>query len=394
MEDVGGKGYRFYCSSVGGIPEAGRVMLKTEDSKAPQNYPVERYRMCSSHFRAKAVSHRSRVNLFATGIFVILLGLATGCAPKTQIVGQAFTTAQLQPNAIQTSDGTLLPLRTWLPATKPKAIVLALHGMNEYSGYFDMPAETWRNNGIAVYAYDQRGYGAAPQTGVWPGTDVLANDFAVAVDLLRNRHRDVPLFAVGSSMGGGVILVAMAKADAPKIEGIILEAPAVWSRATMPGYQTALLWMASHTVPALEMSGRGLKIVASDNQEMLRQRWRDPLVQKTARVDALWGVVDLMDRAYAAAPHIKVPTLLLHGDKDQVVPRRPIEDVARKLPAERRRVAIYENGWHMLFRDLGRATVQSDVAAWITDRTAPLPSGADRGRAAAQATRVAVPNTQ
>jgi alpha-beta hydrolase superfamily lysophospholipase len=331
---------------------------------------------------------------FALALTLALAGFAAGCGPQTQIIGEAFTSPELRADAVQTADGSLLPMRSWLPAGKPKAVILALHGMNEHAGYFDMPAEAWRRAGIAVYAYDQRGYGAAAQTGVWPGADVLAGDFAVAVELLRRRHPGLPVYAVGSSMGGGVILVAMAKPDAPAVNGIILEAPAVWSRSTMPAYQSALLWMAAYTVPTLAMTGRGLNIVPSDNREMLRQRWRDPLVQKSARVDALWGVVELMDRAYAAAPRIRVPTLLLYGEKDQVVPRRPIEDVARRLPADVRHVAIYENGWHMLFRDLGRATVHGDVAAWIGNRGAPLPSGADRGRAAAQVTGLGSNGTQ
>lgn len=317
-------------------------------------------------------------------MLLAVCGFAAACAPQTQTIGHNFVAPELRADALQTGDGTLLPLRSWLPAGRPKAVILALHGMNDYSGSFAMPAEAWRRAGMAVYAYDQRGFGGTPQPGLWPGTDVLTSDFATAVALLRRRHPGLPLFAAGSSMGGGVILVAMARPDLPQVDGVILEAPAVWSRATMPAYNTVLLWMAAHTLPSLEMTGRGLNLIPSDNRAMLRERWRDPMVQKSARVDALWGVVDLMDRAYAAAPNIRVPVLLLYGEKDQIIPRQPMEGVARRLPAEMRRVAIYERGWHMLFRDLGAATVHNDVVAWIVDRTAPLPSGADRGRAAAQ----------
>lgn len=320
----------------------------------------------------------------AISALVAFCGTFGACTPQTQSIGHAFVASELRMDALQTGDGTLLPLRSWLPHGKPKAIILALHGMGDYSGSFAMPAEAWRRAGMAVYAYDQRGFGGSPQPGVWPGTDVLTNDFATAVALLRRRHPGLPLYVAGSSMGGAVILVAMARPDMPQVDGIILEAPAVWSRATMPAYNTVLLWMAAHTVPSLEMTGRGLNLVPSDNRPMLRERWRDPLVQKSARVDALWGVVNLMDRAYAAAPKIGVPVLLLYGEKDQIIPRQPIEDVARQLPAGLRRVAIYERGWHMLFRDVAATTVHNDVAAWIVDRTAPLPSGADRGRAAAQ----------
>jgi len=39
-------------------------------------------------------------------------------------------------------------------------------------------------------------------------------------------------------------------------------------------------------------------------------------------------------------------------------------------------VALYENGWHMLLRDLQAETVLNDIVAWITDPSAELPSGA------------------
>src|SRR5690606_20908651 len=117
----------------------------------------------------------------------------------------------------------------------------------------------------------------------------------------------------------------------------------------------------------------------TDNQEVVRGLQRDPLVQQDIRMDMLYGLFHLMDTAYAAPPNVKVPVLLLHGDKDALIPRKPIEDVARALPPDRTRFAIYPNGWHILFRDRQAETVHRDVAAWIRSRAAPLPSGADAG---------------
>ena len=54
------------------------------------------------------------------------------------------------------------------------------------------------------------------------------------------------------------------------------------------------------------------------------------------------------------------------------------------LPArDRQRVALYDSGWHMLLRDLQAATVWADIAAWIADPGAALPSGADARATAA-----------
>lgn len=300
------------------------------------------------------------------------------CAPEIQVGGAAaIAVPELRPDFIQTADGTLLPLRAWLPAGRPKAVILGLHGMNDYSKSFAMPAQRWQLQGIATYAYDQRGFGNTPQRGVWPGLDRLVDDFKTAVALVRARHPGAPIYASGTSMGGGVVLAAMARPDAPKLDGIVLEAPAVWSRANMPAYYTATLWIASHTIPQYRLSGREVTRIASDNRAVLRDLGRDPYVIKGARIDAIYGVVDLMDAAYAAAPGVKVPVLLLYGEKDQIIPKAPIEAVARRLPAGLKRVALYEHGWHLLYRDLQAETVHRDVAAWIADRGAPLPSGAD-----------------
>ena len=46
--------------------------------------------------------------------------------------------------------------------------------------------------------------------------------------------------------------------------------------------------------------------------------------------------------------------------------------------SDAQRLAYYPEGWHLLFRDLQGAVVTADVAAWIFDGAAPLPSGSDR----------------
>jgi hypothetical protein len=69
---------------------------------------------------------------------------------------------------------------------------------------------------------------------------------------------------------------------------------------------------------------------------------------------------------------------LLYGAHDQVIPPGPTQKFVDALPANERRVlAYYDKGYHMLLRDLDGAVVQQDVASWIFSPDAPLPSGAD-----------------
>jgi alpha-beta hydrolase superfamily lysophospholipase len=121
-----------------------------------------------------------------------------------------------------------------------------------------------------------------------------------------------------------------------------------------------------------------LKIMASDNIEMLRGLGRDPLVIKATRVDALYGLADLMDAALADAPKLAAATLVLYGGRDQVVPREPVERMLAKMQGPQTRAAFYEDGYHLLLRDLQAEKPWRDIAAWIGDHGARLPSGAER----------------
>jgi len=101
----------------------------------------------------------------------------------------------------------------------------------------------------------------------------------------------------------------------------------------------------------------------------------------------IYGLVDLMDDALAAAPGLKAPLLLMYGAHDQIVPRVAMADFAAHLPpldraGDRERLAYYPHGYHLLLRDLDGAAVARDVASWVLDRAAPLPSHADTAEAA------------
>src|SRR5262249_22717296 len=135
-----------------------------------------------------------------------------------------------------TTDGQRLPLRKWLPQGETKAVILALHGFNDYSKAFDAPAQLWAKQGIATYAYDQRGFGGAPGRQLWPGTATLASDAVTASGVLRRLHPNRPVYLLGESMGGAVAALAASGATGVRradVDGVILSAPAVWTRESM-----------------------------------------------------------------------------------------------------------------------------------------------------------------
>ena len=303
---------------------------------------------------------------------VLLLGLV-GCAPTIQGFLEQAEEPRLEKAALVMADGARLPLRSWR-AKRTRAVILALHGFNDYSNAFAMSAPWFRKRGITVYAYDQRGFGKTDKPGIWAGSDVLVSDVRSTARMIRRRHGKVPVYLLGLSMGGAVAMSALAGEGVPEASGAILVAPAVWGwRAMNPFYKSAL-WIASHSVPSMTATGRGLGVRPSDNIDMLRKLGADPLVIKETRIDSIYGLVTLMDEAHDAANVIKTPVLYLYGQNDELVPEDPTFEVARALNSPTRFVH-YKNGWHMLLRDKQRERVWQDIAAWIRNRKAPLPSG-------------------
>ncbi len=315
------------------------------------------------------------------GVFLLVTALLASCAPHVELPGPRIGPPALAADHVLTDDGYALPLRAWKPNPKVQAVIIALHGFNDYSNAFEAPATSAARRGIAVYAYDQRGFGQSDRTGLWHGGRTLAEDLRDVVEVVRARHPGKPLYILGESMGGAVVMTAMAGPGAPEVDGIILSAPAVWGRSGMNPFERIGLWFFSHTVPwyAVKAGDWGVKRKASDNIEMLRALGRDPLVIKATRVDAVHGLVDLMDAAQDAAPAIDVPTLVLYGEKDEIIPPDSTYRTLGKLTrlGEERRVAIYPEGYHMLMRDLQAEVVLNDIAAWVKNREAPLPSGAE-----------------
>ncbi len=303
-------------------------------------------------------------------VAVLLLLLTAACAqPSQQGLGPARHAPAFDDASFTMADGAVLPYRLWQPAGEIKAVILALHGFNDYSRAWEMPAETWAKAGIATYAYDQRGFGAAPQPGIWAGEVALTNDLRAAVALVAAKHPGVPVFVAGESMGGAVIMAAHAGGGLGVAKGAILSAPAVRGRETLSWWSNAWLWILAHTIPGFAPTVEGTGIRPSDNIPMLRELGRDPLVIKRTRVDALYGLVGLMDAAYAAAPAFDPPALFLIGANDNLIPDDAMGAMLDRLPKTgARTVKTYTTGFHMLLRDLGRAKVQADVADWVLER--------------------------
>ncbi|MEO1016297.1 MAG: alpha/beta fold hydrolase [Pseudomonadota bacterium] len=262
---------------------------------------------------------------------------------------------------------------------------LAAHGFNDYRAAFQMFGAYAAGSGYTVIAYDQAGFGERADGGRWPGADQMTFEFRRELARLNETYPDIPIFALGVSMGASVVLLG-ATADISTgdglpnsveihLDGIILPAPAVWGDSQLNPIYRAVLWTVAQVAPGWRLTGRGLSIQPTDNIDALRQMSLDPLVLKDSRVDGLLGLVRLMDATRDVGSKLPVPVFVLIGEKDELVPSTSIESFAMSIDRDRCWLARYPNGWHMLLRDIEAEVVWHDILAWADDRSIPSGQG-------------------
>lgn len=328
------------------------------------------------------VNTRQRV---LKGILAGTMALSlAACAPLVQ---QAFSppTDFQGPQRVPTGegighfivqDGASLPYRVWSPAHPPKAVVIALHGFNDHSAAWRLAGPWWAEQGIEVWAYDQRGFGAAPGRGIWADPELSREDLRTVTAMIRQQYPHTPIAIMGESMGGAVGITAFASSRPPQADRLIVLGPAVWGWSSQNtfnrvGLAAGARLLGGRVVEPPSFAVRHIR--ATDNVVELLRNGRDPRFILGTRFDALHGLVGLMEEASEGLGRVQVPTLLAYGAHDRIVP-----PAAMKLALERAgerpsmTTAYYPDGWHILNRDMEAERLYGDVAAWLEGK--PLPS--------------------
>lgn len=330
---------------------------------------------------------RTRFKALAVSV-VMALGLGACAAPLLQtpltppshFAGPQVVEQGLGRGQFIVQDGAQLPFLRWSPRDQePWAVIIALHGFNDHKASFRLAGPWWAERGIETWAYDQRGFGEAPNKGVFAPEALTSQDLNTIVALVKAQRPNAIIAVAGESMGGASAISAFGSDEVPQADRVILLAPAVWgwSSQALPnrvGLWTAARLLGQKAVTPPEFAIRNIR--ASDNMAELIRMGRDPQTVISTRFDALHGLVELMETASLRLEKIRTPTLLLYGAHDQVIQKAPM-----KLALERAdgnpalRTVWYEDGWHLLNRDLGAQTVFADVEAWLRNAHGDLPSG-------------------
>lgn len=269
---------------------------------------------------------------------------------------------------LTTADGLTLACRRWVPAQMPVAALAVVHGVGEHSGRYERLGQHFSGRRFGVFAVDLRGHGRSEgQRGHVERFSDFHFDVRTLLDCARQETPDVPVFLLGHSLGGLIVLhYTLHYPDG--LAAVVSSGAALRATIDPPAWKVALGKAMARLRPRLSLStgldARGL----SHDQAVVAAYLADPLVhdQVTARfyteyqAAAAWT----MD----AAPSLSVPALILCGGQDPVVDPAGSRDFFGRIGHEDRHFLEYPGLFHEIFNEPEFEAVFDDIEAWLTPR--------------------------
>ncbi len=260
-----------------------------------------------------------------------------------------------------------LHAQAWLPDGGARAVIVLAHGLGEHSGRYARTASDLVARGYAVYALDHRGHGRSPGPRANIGRfEHLVSDFCAFAGRATRQHLDTPVVLLGHSMGGAVAFAAALRLQQQQqLRGLILSAPALATGEPVPPLRRLVAHMLSLVAPDTGLLKLQPSHVSRD-PVVVRDYAADPLVHHGAiPARTLVELLAAMQAFPAQAPRLSLPTLVLHGTADRLVPLSGVRPLYQTLGARIRTIKYYEGLFHEVLNEPERAQVLDDIEQWL-----------------------------
>jgi alpha-beta hydrolase superfamily lysophospholipase len=265
-------------------------------------------------------------------------------------------------------DGTPLLLRHWpVPSGDAWASLLLVHGLAEHTGRYEKVGAQLSAAGIDVHGFDLRGFGASggPRASIdrW---SQLHDDLEERLNAVRALDPNRPLVLYGHSLGGlialGYVLDGRARPDL-----LVLSAPAIG--AQIPLWQRALVGSLKRVTPGMLLDNRLDPNQLCCDPTVGAHYKRDPLNQHKSTVRFADAAFAEQRRVAAALDRLSIPTLVIHGGDDHIVPTATSEALEGRPGVTRR---VYPGLRHELHNESDGPRIEAEVIAWIRERVSRL----------------------
>lgn len=262
-------------------------------------------------------------------------------------------------STVTAADGCGLLLRSWEPAGhSPRAVILIVHGLGEHSGRYEHVGGHLALQGFLVKALDLRGFGGSEGPRAYAaGLDVFLDDLEPHVS--EASGHGVPVIMLGHSLGG---LVALRYAqERSGLDLLVLSSPAM--DAAIPRIKRVAARVLRRIAPRFALPNDIDGAQLSRDPAVGEAYFADPLVY--TRTTAMLGAALLDAMAAARAGDVPLPTLVIHGAEDTLV---PVEASASLEAFPNVQRVVFEEFRHETFNEDGGVAALATVTDWIDSR--------------------------
>ena len=266
---------------------------------------------------------------------------------------------------VRARDGLELRTYQWPAVGVPRAHLLLVHGIAEHAGRYGHVGTQLANAGIATHAYDQRGFGrSGGHRAYLDRWSQFHDDVEDRLAEVRSAAGGLPVVLYGHSMGGLIALgYALADPPRPLPDLLVLSAPAI--DAVIPTWKRRLADILAGTTPRFAVANTFPKGGLSSDPAVETAYLADPLAvhRTTTRLGvALFREQDRVKSALARGGPLPVPTYVLHGTDDPIVPEWASRSMDGRPNVTRR---VYQGLHHETHNEPSGASVIDDTIAWI-----------------------------
>lgn len=275
---------------------------------------------------------------------------------------------------ITASDGYRLFARHWQPIGELRGFVVALHGIQSHSGWYEFSSGRLCEAGYDVLFLDRRGSGRNfSRRGDVSHGDRLINDVVQVLSDVR-RHRDrvapnAPVVLLAVSWGGK--LAAITAARRPElVDALALLYPGLCARVQPTAWQRARLNLARR----LDVRHKRVEVPLNDPTLFTAEpRWQefirnDPLALREVTSGFLLAHQDLTSESLATAPQIHCPTLLMLAGRDQIIDNEATKSWASRLGMRKFTLCEYPDAQHTLEFEPQPDRFVTDLVEWLDSR--------------------------
>lgn len=274
-------------------------------------------------------------------------------------------------STVAARNGTALLLRHWASTGVPRASVLIVHGLGEHSGRYDRAASIFSAQGLEATGLDLQGFGGSGGRRAFiDRMDTWLDDVEDRLAALRADGAGRPVVLLGHSMGG-LVALRYAESDRPQPDLLILSAPAVAD--ALPAWKHLAARVLGRLAPTLSVANGLDGALLSRDPAVGAAYVADPLNHHASTTGLGLRLLDAQAAARAEVSRVRVPTLVIHGSADPLVPVASSEILASVPGVERR---VLANLRHESLNEPEGPQVAADLAAWIESHLAAGPDPA------------------